>query len=551
MKDDILKTLNEVVAELYGSDATITLTRPEPQFGDFTTNLALQLAKTVGKQPREIAEEVTNKLQDSLGNKYDISIAGPGFINIKLPDSAMLLAVQDAIRAGEKYGHNSLLGGKLAIVEGTDPNPFKQLHIGHVYSNTIGEAISGLHEASGAKVIRANYQGDVGMHVASSIWGMRQLLDGKPMDSVPEAERAEFMGRAYAHGASAFKEDESAKNEITAINKQVYQQDPSVAEEYSTGRKWSLDYFESQYKRLETSFDRYYFESESAPAGMKIIEENKEIFEESNGALVYKGEQDGLHTRVFINSEGLPTYEAKDLGLSALKEQEYSPDISITFTGNEIEEYFKVIKAVLGKINPDWANHINHIPHGMVRLPSGKMSSRTGDIVTAQSLLDDTEKLVRKQSPDTISSNENTLGAIKYAFLKHRIGGDIIFDIDESISLEGNSGPYIQYAHARMQSILSKIDVGNETAELTDEERELARVISLMPEAVEDSITDLTPHKLCEYLYSLAREFNRFYEKNRIVDDERQAVRSQLVKAAALTLNNGLRILNIPAPKRM
>jgi arginyl-tRNA synthetase len=404
-------------------------------------------------------------------------------------------------------------------------------------------------------VLRVNYQGDVGAHVAKAVWGLQDLLQGRSLEEIPAQERSAFLSKAYAHGSRAFEADESAKAAIGEINKKIYQSDPSITDVYNTGRQWSLDYFEEIYTRLQTRFDHYYFESEVGPVGVELIEKHRDIFEESDGAIVYRGEQDGLHTRVFLNSQGFPVYETKELGLAATKEKDYAPDISITFTGNEIVEYFKVVKAVLARIEPEWSEKIVHIAHGMVRLPEGKMSSRTGDVITATWLLDTVEERIRAESPDSPSILENTLGAIKYGFLHHRIGGNIAFSINESISLQGNSGPYVQYAHARACRVLEKLETTHQDIEhhatLEADERELARAISMFPETIEAAVQSHSPHVVCTYLYSLAQTFNRFYEHNRVAGDTREAIRAQLVRGTAQTLRNGLFVLNIPAPEKM
>lgn len=552
--DELQKKIAAVVQQKFQVETDIKLHRPDAAFGDFATNVALQLAGRLHKSPKEIAQALADALRTQLSG-YKIETAGPGFINITLPDTYYFELLNEIRAKGDMFGGTSALNGKTVMVEGTDPNPFKELHIGHVYSNTIGEGISRLHEAAGAQVIRANYQGDVGVHVAKAVWGIQQLLDEKKctMADIAKRERPKFLGEAYARGAKAFEEDETTAVDIRGLNKKIYQLDEDTKGVYETGRQWSLDYFETLYKRLRTHFDVYYFERQTGEEGLRIVTEHAGVFEESDGAIVYRGEKHGLHTRVFVNSQGFPTYEAKDLGLSFLKERDYAPDISITFTGNEIDEYFRVVQKALEEIRPELVGKFTHIGHGMVRLPSGKMSSRTGDVVTAKSLLDEVEEKIRIRSPESPAIIDNTLGAIKYAFLKHRIGGNIVFDMDESISLEGNTGVYLQYAHARARSVLSKVEqkASIEAQSLEADERLMLRTIGGYPDVVAKAIDQLAPHHVCTYLYELSQAFNRFYEKNRIAGDAREALRAQIVAAFAQTLKNGLLLLNIPAPERM
>jgi len=278
------------------------------------------------------------------------------------------------------YGRNKKLDGKKIIIEYTDPNPFKQFHIGHLMSNSIGEALSRILEWNGADVTRVTYQGDVGMHVAKSIWGMKQVVDQMPDDTAPLPEKTAFLGKAYTDGSNKYAEDETAKTEINEINKKVYElynedtldDDPQVAEFYAKGREWSLQHFDEVYGKLGTNFAQLIFENQMAKRGVEIVRENTPaVFEESEGAIVYKGEQDGLHTRVFINSQGLPTYEAKDIALAHYKERELKQkfgafDKSVIVTASEQLQYMKVVMAALNKITPEIPEKTHHITHDMI-----------------------------------------------------------------------------------------------------------------------------------------------------------------------------------------
>jgi arginyl-tRNA synthetase len=250
----------------------------------------------------------------------------------------------------------------------------------------------------------------------------------------------------------------------------------------------------------------------------------------------------------------LPTYDGKDLGLAELKDRDYPQAArSIIITANEQVEYLKVMLAALGQFEPALAAKTSHLSHGFLSLTTGKMSSRTGKVYMAQDLLEAVSEAVRQQYPASPVQREAYLAAVKYTFLKNRIGGDLVFDVQESVSLEGNSGPYLQYAHARARSILKKAGQvpAGDINDLQPAERSLARHLSEYPEAVGKAVQELMPHHIATYLYELAQAFNRFYEKNRVVGDEREAVRLQLVAAYAQILQNGLGLLNIPAPGQM
>jgi arginyl-tRNA synthetase len=540
LMDEVRATIGRAVKELFGIDFEADITRPEEQFGDYATNAAMQLAPKVGKTPREIAEALTVKIS-GLGYYEKVEIAGPGFLNITLRPNDIWQMAQGAADLPKP------LGGQEILVEFGDPNPFKEMHIGHLYSYIVGDSIARLLEANGATVRRLSYHGDVGLHVAKAIWGMQQA-GGFSDDSAD-------IGKFYAAGAEAYAENEDAKAKIDVINGHIYKQDDAAINAlYEAGRKLSFDSFDKTLAAIGISTHRRYLESQSAPVGIDFVRKHTgSVFKQSEGAVIYDGEKVGLHTRVFITSKGLPTYEAKDLGLAELKNRDFpNAARSIIITANEQAEYFKVMLAALGGFDEKLAAKTTHLSHGFVNLSSGKMSSRTGDVYAARDLLAEVKKATHDQYPDSQIHKEVGVGAIKYAFSKHRIGPDLVFNIKESISLEGNSGPYLQYAYARANGILSKAKVSGEVnSDLDVSERSLARKISEYPEAVAKATAELMPHHIATYLYELAQAFNRFYEGNRVVGDARESTRTLLVKAYANTLKSGLSLLNIEAPDRV
>jgi arginyl-tRNA synthetase len=346
-----------------------------------------------------------------------------------------------------------------------------------------------------------------------------------------------------------------------AINKRVYQiheqadESTPFARIYWLCRQWSYDYFKAFYQTIKIKeFERYYPESETAPLGLSTVKEQlaKGVFEQSDGAIVFNGENYGLHTRVFVTSQGLPTYEAKDVGLIMTKWRDYHFDQSIVITANDILEYMKVVLKSVEQFAPKLAQRTTHLTHGNVKLSGGvKMSSRLGNILYAEDVLS-AAKLAYQERYG--SSNEATeLGAVKYAFLKQRLGSDIIYDPKESVSLEGNSGPYLQYAHARARSILRKNHPSSAAplVSLESGERSLLRKISEYPEIIEQATVELMPHHLCIYLYELAQVFNHFYEHHRVIGSNRQTERLKLVADYANVLEVGLNLLGIEAPHQM
>jgi len=367
---------------------------------------------------------------------------------------------------------------------------------------------------------------------------------------------------AYVEGTNAYEDDAEAKAAIIDLNKRIYQiqndgdHDSPLARIYWTTRQWSYDYFDAFYTRLGTKFEKYIPESEVAGLGLRTVREHPEVFTESDGAVIFDGEQYGLHTRVFINSEGLPTYEAKDVGLIMKKQADYGFDLSVVITGNEQEQYMAVVLKAVEQFAPELAARTRHLTHGLVKLQGGvKMSSRKGNILRAVDILD--AAAAANRAAHDKEDDDVVIGAVKYSLLKPRTGGDIIYDPSESVSLEGNSGPYLQYAHARARSVLAKAggEVGGEgktdIGDLQPGERSLARKITEFPEVVELATNELMPHHVCTYLYELAQTFNRFYEHNHVIGDERQATRLQLVRKYADVLKTGLSLLGIVAPDHM
>ncbi|MGH7158277.1 MAG: arginine--tRNA ligase [Candidatus Saccharimonadales bacterium] len=557
--EEIREILSKVVTKHFALQVRPELTIADEQFGDYATNVAMQLAGQLKRSPRDIAEELVPLLFEALTpDVQEVTVAGPGFINIRLSDR---LVLDQAL--GAPVVKPILYEGKTVVSEYSDPNPFKVLHAGHLYTSVVGDAISNLVEVAGGTVHRVNFGGDVGLHVAKTMWAILQKLGGEnpeKLQQIAPDQHAEWMAKCYVAGTQAYEENETAKAEIIALNKRVYQlhneedYDTPFAQIYWTCRQWSYDYFDEFYARIGTKFEKYYPESQTASLGLATVKEQlaKGVYEESDGAVVFKGEAHDLHTRVFINSGGLPTYEAKDVGLIIRKWQDYHYDVSIYITGNEQEQYLAVVMKSIEQFAPDLTAGVKHLTHGLVKLQGGvKMSSRKGNFLRAIDVL----KAAAEANKQTTGRDDEqaVLGAVKYAFLKQRIGADIIYNPAESVSLEGNSGPYLQYAHARARSILAKAAPGRMAGDEGFEpgERALARKISDYPEVLQKAVQELMPHHVCTYLYELAQAFNRFYEHNRVVGSDRQATRTQLVALYADVLKDGLTILGITAPEKM
>ncbi|OGG39793.1 arginine--tRNA ligase, partial [Candidatus Kaiserbacteria bacterium GWA2_50_9] len=512
-----------------------------------------------------LADELAKFLMEKLGKDIasHVTVAGPGFVNITLARGAVSFAVAEADVQGSEWGKGNVGAGQKVMIEYTDPNPFKEMHIGHLMSNTIGEAIARLIENTGAEVKRANYQGDVGLHVAKAVYA--RTFPSNVDNGVP-------WGVAYKMGNDLYESGSSHKKEIDEINKKIYDRsDEKINKIYDQGIIETLKDFEKIYEKLgmkpifvdsadKVHFNFYFYESHTWRDGLELVKQNTpKIFSESDGAIIYRGEQDGLHTRVFVTSKGLPTYETKELGLAKLKSDRWNFDISITITASEQKDYFQVVLAVLRKIMPAVASKIQHITHGMMRFSEGKMSSRKGNVITALAFLQDLLDVAKERARASLADDPDklamqvALAAAKYQILKQASSKDIIFDRGRALSLEGDSGPYLQYALVRARSVLERATNIQQPTHNTApaEPARIERIMLHFPEVAARAARELAPNLLVNYLTELAGEWNSFYAQERIIGGDHEAHKLMLARAFVNTMTNGLVVLGIPTPEKM
>ncbi|KKP44037.1 MAG: arginyl-tRNA synthetase, arginyl-tRNA synthetase [candidate division WS6 bacterium GW2011_GWF1_33_233] len=452
---------------------------------------------------RDIAETILNRYPKDVDIEK-IEVAGPGFLNFFLSKEYLLNKVESISKNG--ISQLDLDEGKKYIIEYTDPNPFKILHIGHLYTNMVGESFARLREALGASVVRANYQGDVGLHVAKTMYGLKLLFarDGISFEDLKSrdlVERVKYLGEAYMLGFNMYDDVknpiaiEQVKNinyfifslYIPSLEKKEYFRDLKEIEEwYYEGRDWCMEYFERIYERTNTKFDKYFLESEMSNYGLNIVlsnvdEKGNKIFNTDSGSIVYKGDESkGLHTRVFVSSEGLPTYEAKELALAFKKFEDVNFDESVVITANEQSGYFKVVLDALSHLSTGIANRSKHVSHGMVKLP--------------------------------------------------------------------------QYVYARCNSILGQVKevVSQKSSiELDVYSKELIRHISRYESILLSSSLNYSPSTLCTYLFDLGQTFNKFYQNVRVLDSENMEYLLTVVDATAKTIKHGLNVLGIDVVEKM
>ena len=540
----MIEQLTAYISAHYDIDITPELSRPDAAFGDIATNVALQLAGRLKRNPRQIAEELAEVLRSN-PDFAEVTVAGPGFINVRLSDEALLQQLQ--VSAPQQYADANV------VIETNSPNPFKAMHIGHAMNAVVPDAIANILERAGAQVHRVSYHGDVGLHVGKSMYSLLKYAQGdvQRIAQIPKAERNSFMSRMYAEGAAAYKESEEAKREIDALAAQSFTcEDPLYKQIYELCLEWSYQQIDETVARLGNKpIERRFVESAADSRGVAIVKQHTPaVFTQSDGAYIFEGSKYGSFDNVFVSSNGRGLYAARDLGLMELKNEAFHPDKSVIVTGGEQGQYFKGVIAAAELSDPSLKGQTVNIPTGLVKLTTGKMSSRDGNVITIDWIFDQFRQAIEARG--AVATDATIAGALRYQFLKVKIGSDVIFDINDAVSITGNTGSYLQYAHARAKSILRKIDHA-EIKQLQPEDRALVRKMGEYSDVVDLATRQLEPHHICQYLFELAQEFNRYYERNRVVGSELQVHRAGLVAAYARILADGLALLGIHAPDEL
>ncbi|MEK7597520.1 MAG: arginine--tRNA ligase [Patescibacteria group bacterium] len=586
IKDEIIKGLKKSFKKIVSySPKDISLEKPSnSNFGDYSSNIAMIEYRNfaidthshvpgnkpginwvnIGNNPFELATNLVKELQLDSTLVSKIEVVKPGFINFWISDEFLVSNVSDLLKK-EKFDYPKYHFGKnkKIMVEFAHPNTHKLFHIGHLRNISTGESVVRILEAVGNKVIRGNYQGDVGLHIAKCLYGIRNSqFDINKLNNLQE--RIEFIGKMYSVGTKAYEDDENAKQEIIKINKMIYERDPEIMPLWTETRQWSLDYFNENYKRFYSHFDRLYFESEIHQRGLEISKEilKKGILEKSQGAIVFNGKKYGLDTRVFVNSLGFPTYEGKEL---ALAEKEFSDfgdlDKIIHTVTPEQTSFFKVTFKIEELIDEKkYKNKQYHLAYEWVKLKAGKMSSREGNVIEANWLIDEVKKKIsEKFKCDEQTTEILAVASVKYSFLKNGTQTIIHFDIDESIAVDGNSAPYLIYTYVRCQSVLKKAsnyltrtyDIDKLNFNL--DELGVLRLINQFPEIVQQAALQLSPNLIANYLYDLAQKYNYFYQKNKILESEEKTklFRLMLTQATGKVIKEGLYLLGIKTVEKM
>lgn len=565
--------------------------------GDYSTNIAMAASKSLGKNPRVVAEMIVDEIKKEIFPEIaNIEIAGPGFINFKLVPEFFIKSISEIITAEHSFGNLEINDGKNILIEHSSPNLFKPFHIGHMMNNAIGESLVRLMRASGANVTTMSFPSDISLGVAKAVYALRYDLTtvNRQADS-SGFDYAIIAGDAYVVGTRLYEDSDDVKAKVKEIADVLYNYTSNYVgtskdypkddlEKYSWTDLYlkfsnaSRTYLFSFLKdKLETEIDNFIFESESGVQGKEIVESyTSTVFTKSEGAIVYVPDESrkDINTSVFINSQGNPTYEAKDLGLIDLKFERYNPDLSIFVTDHEQIPHFNVVLAAYADLEKERKSlkeevynaveKSEHVPHGRMLFKGQKMSSRLGGVPPAAEMIEDVALEVKKKMLHRDSNYANidyvseriAIGAIKFAILRAKPGMNINFDPETSLSFEGDSGPYLQYTHARIQTLLDKGLEQNIAAEIQigNEVSDIEKLLYRFPEVVESAVSEYAPNYIVTYLLEIARSFNSFYGANKIIDVENPETSSHrlaIARATQIVIRNGLQLLAIEAPDRM
>ncbi|MDB5259818.1 MAG: hypothetical protein JWN37_49 [Candidatus Nomurabacteria bacterium] len=566
----IKEIVHEAVKKLNIIDDIIfTIEQPEDSsHGDFATNVAFPLSKQLKCSPKEAAEKLALLLNEDKSNVISkVEIAGPGFINFSLNDEV----IRDCIRNfEEKAFFETKYTGKKILIEHSSPNLFKPFSVGHLMNNITGEAVGHLMRAGGAKVNTIAFPSDISLGIAKAIYIIK--LEEDKFEEVLQKDKEEivaYLGKSYVEGVAHYEKYPDLQKEIKSIAQKLYSKTESKELEiYEKAKKFNMEYFISLMDSLGSHFDDFYYESQAGDLGKEIVlKYTPEVFTKSEGAIVYipPEERKDLNTLVFINSQGNPTYEAKDIGLLSYKFEKFDPDYSLFVTDNEQTTHFKVVLAAAEKIEKNWAEKSQHIPHGRMTFKGEKMSSRLGGVPLAMDVINTVIEEVKNIGSEKLQGLEEiekekvykqvALAALKFSILRSKLGSNINFDPETSLSFEGDSGPYVQYTYARARSLLEKSESLNSSPSYSNEqnittlERKLIHFESLAIRAIEE----ISPQHIVKYLFDLSQLFNNYYATTPIIVEGDQATphRLAIVNSVSLVLKKSLNMIAVEAPEKM
>ena len=535
---------------------------PSPEMGDYAFPCFF-LADKLKQSPDEIAIDIRGNIANFPDELEDIQTKGP-YINFFLNRKTMALNLIEEVKSlGKKYGKLNVKKEK-TMVEFPSPNTNKPLHLGHLRNMTIGESVSRILEFNGEKVIRANLNNDRGIHICKSMAAYK-FYGRKRTPKTAKKKPDHFVGDFYVMFNKKEKENEKMEIESHRLLQKWEQGDKEVMQLLETMNKWALKGFEETYSKFGIKHDVEFFESALYKKGKEMVEDglkDKIFKKKEDGAVIVDLKKEGFGEKVLLRADGTSIYITQDLYLAKLKYKKYKMNKSIYVVGNEQNYHFEVLFAILKKLGFNF-DGLKHLSYGMVNLPEGKMKSREGTVVDADDLIEDVQKLVKKELESRYKLSKRqleerslkiALAAIKYILLKVDTKKDMVFNPKESIDFEGDTGSYILYSYARASSILKKLKKIGEKYSLDEiEEKEVALVkkLSDFKGVVLKSFNELNPSLIANYAYQLSRAFNDFYHACPVISSERESFRVDLVISFKQILNNSLYLLGIEPLERM
>ncbi len=582
--------IQKAVLELF----TISIEKVEFQatrkeFEGDITMVVFPLVKALKGNPVEIGNQIGNYLVANVNEVAKFNVVG-GFLNIVISDT-FYVEFFNSIKNNETFGFVAPKEDEKAVmVEYSSPNTNKPLHLGHIRNNLLGYSVAEIIKASGKKVYKTQIINDRGIHICKSMLAWQKFGNNQtPASTGLKGDK--LVGNFYVEFDKQYKkeiaaliaqgktEDEAKKLAPSILEAQQMLLDwengkPEVLALWKTMNQWVYDGFEQTYKNLGVNFDSYYYESNTYLLGKEVVQFGLEkgIFEKDpDGSVWIDLTADGLDRKIVLRSDGTAVYMTQDIGTAIQRVKDF-PDVGgmVYTVGNEQDYHFKVLFLILKKLGFDWADSLFHLSYGMVELPSGKMKSREGTVVDADDLMAEMTTTAKKISEDlgkleSYSEEEKAvlfktigLGALKYYMLKVDPKKQMLFNPEESVDFAGNTGPFIQYTYARIQSILRKADFDTSITisglELHEKEKELIKQVQLFPEVIQNAAENHSPALLANYTYDLVKEFNSFYQQVSILGEEqhdKKVFRVQLSKSVGNTIKNAFQLLGIEVPERM
>ena len=604
IEDQIIAAALAAVKELYGAEIPAQMIQLQKTKANFEGNLTLvtfPLLKTSRKSPEATAQEVGEYLKANCKAIADFNVV-KGFLNLVIAPAAWIGLLND-IHANEKFGEQQVTADSpLAMVEYSSPNTNKPLHLGHVRNNLLGWSLSKIMEANGYKVVKTNIVNDRGIHICKSMlawqkWGngITPEQAGKKGDHLIgdfyvafdkhyreeiAALTAQFKGEGLDDEAAKAKaeQDSALMKEARAMLVKWEANDPEVRALWEKMNNWVYAGFDETYKALGVGFDKIYYESKTYLEGKKKVEEGlaKGLFVRKDDNSVWADlTNEGLDQKLLLRSDGTSVYMTQDIGTAEMRFKDYPIDKMIYVVGNEQNYHFQVLSILLDRLGFKWGKDLVHFSYGMVELPNGKMKSREGTVVDADDLIASMIQNARALSEDKVNKLKDIteaekneiarivgLGALKYFILKVDARKNMLFNPEESIDFNGNTGPFIQYTYARIRSILRKAAAQGiaiptavaDNAPLNEKEIALIQKMNDFGAAVAQAGIDYSPSGIANYCYELTKEFNQFYHDYSILNadtEDEKTTRLVLAQNVAKVIKNGMELLGIEVPERM